>query len=133
MTQTYDELKDRLATIHDLRMARAILGWDQHTKMPPRGGEVRAEQLGTLDRFSHELFIDDEIGRLLDELRDYEESAGLRLRRGEPDPHRAARLREGEAGAGRAARRDDARRRERATGLDRGAREVGLLDLPARI
>src|SRR5580765_4077872 len=57
-------------------MARAILGWDQHTKMPPGGSEVRAEQLGTLDKFSHELFIDDEIGRLLDELRDYEASAG---------------------------------------------------------
>ena len=76
MTQTYEELKNRLATIHDLRMAQAILGWDQHTKMPPRGAELRAEQLSTLDRFTHELFIDDEIGRLLDELRDYEESAG---------------------------------------------------------
>ena len=37
---------------------------------------MRAEQLGTLDRFSHELFIDDEIGRLLEELRDYEEEVG---------------------------------------------------------
>ena len=63
MTKTYEELKSRLASIHDLHMARSILGWDQHTKMPPKGGEVRAEQLGTLDRFSHELFIDDEIGR----------------------------------------------------------------------
>ncbi len=76
MTQTYEELKNRLATIHDLRMAQAILGWDQHTKMPPRGAELRAEQLSTLDRFTHELFIDDEIGRLLDDLRGYEESAG---------------------------------------------------------
>ena len=59
MTQTYDELKDRLATIYDLHMAGAILGWDQHTKMPPGGSEVRAEQLGTLHKFSHELFIDD--------------------------------------------------------------------------
>ena len=76
MTQKYDELRNRLATIHDLRMAQAILGWDQHTKMPPKGAELRAEQLSTLDRFTHELFIDDEIGRLLDELSDYEESAG---------------------------------------------------------
>jgi carboxypeptidase Taq len=76
VSKTYEELKSRLASIHDLHMARSILGWDQHTKMPPRGGEVRAEQLGTLDRFSHELFIDDEIGRLLEELRDYEEEVG---------------------------------------------------------
>ena len=76
MTNTIEELKTRLAAIYDLHMARAILGWDQHTKMPPKGGEVRAEQLGTLDRFSHELFIDDEMGRLLDEARGYEEEAG---------------------------------------------------------
>ncbi len=73
MTSTYEELKTRLAGIHDLRMARAILGWDQHTKMPPKAAPVRAEQLGTLDRFAHELFIDDEIGGLLEELRDYEQ------------------------------------------------------------
>jgi carboxypeptidase Taq len=77
VSQTYEELKSRLSSIHDLHMARSILGWDQHTKMPPKGGEVRAEQLGTLDRFSHELFIDDEIGRLLEDLRGYEEEAGF--------------------------------------------------------
>jgi carboxypeptidase Taq len=69
----YAELKTRVAGIHDLRMAQAILGWDQHTKMPPKAGELRAEQLSTIDRFSHELFIDDEIGALLEELRPYEE------------------------------------------------------------
>jgi Zn-dependent M32 family carboxypeptidase len=42
VSKTYEELKSRLASIHDLHMARSILGWDQHTKMPPRGGEVRA-------------------------------------------------------------------------------------------
>jgi len=73
VTKTYEELKERLASIHDLRMARAILGWDQHTKMPPRGGEVRAEQLGTLDRVAHEAFIAEDIGRLLEDLRGYEE------------------------------------------------------------
>ena len=74
MTEKYEELKSRLAAIHDLHMARAILGWDQHTKMPPKAGPLRAEQLGTLDRFSHELFIDDEIGKLLEDVRGYEES-----------------------------------------------------------
>jgi carboxypeptidase Taq len=73
LTKTYEELRKRIASIHDLRIARAILGWDQHTKMPPKGGELRAEQLGTLDRIAHELFIDDEIGRLLEDLREYEE------------------------------------------------------------
>ena len=73
MSERYDELRTRLSGIQDLRMARAILGWDQHKKMPPKGGEVRAEQLGTLDRLTHELFISDEIGALLEDVREYEE------------------------------------------------------------
>jgi len=74
MKDRYEELKKKLAEIHDVHMARSILSWDQHTKMPPKAGEVRAEQLGTLDRIAHELFIDDDIGALLEELRPYEES-----------------------------------------------------------
>jgi carboxypeptidase Taq len=70
----YDELIRRLAEIHDVRMGRAILSWDQHTKMPAKGGEARAEQLSTLDRIAHELFVADEVGELLEELRPYEES-----------------------------------------------------------
>jgi len=73
VTKTYEELKTRLASIHDLRMARAILGWDQHTKMPPKAGDIRAEQLGTLDHLSHELFISDEIGELLEQVGGEEE------------------------------------------------------------
>ena len=74
MNERYDELTRRLAEIHHVRMSRGVLSWDQHTKMPPKGGEARAEQLGTLDRIGHELFIADEIGELLEELRPYEES-----------------------------------------------------------
>jgi len=74
MKDRYEELMTKLAEIHDVHMARSILSWDQHTKMPPKAGEVRAEQLGTLDRIAHELFIDDDIGALLEELRPYEES-----------------------------------------------------------
>ena len=74
MTEKFEELKTRLAAIHDLHMARAILGWDQHTMMPPKASPLRAEQLGTLDAFSHDLFIDDEIGKLLEDVRGYEES-----------------------------------------------------------
>jgi len=74
MKDRYEELTKKLAEIHDVHMARSILSWDQHTKMPPKGGDVRAEQLGTLDRIAHELFIDDDIGALLEELRPYEES-----------------------------------------------------------
>ena len=74
MKDRYEELTKKLAEIHDVHMARSILSWDQHTKMPPKAGEIRAEQLSTLDRIAHELFIDEDIGALLEELRPYEES-----------------------------------------------------------
>ncbi len=67
-------LRERLAEISDLQRAGGVLGWDLRVTMPPRGGEARAEALGTLGRISHEMFIDDEIGSLLERLRPYEES-----------------------------------------------------------
>jgi carboxypeptidase Taq len=68
----FEELRSRLAEINDLARAGAILGWDQQTMMPPRGGAVRAEQLATLGRVIHERFTSPEIGRLLDDLAGFE-------------------------------------------------------------
>ena len=62
------ELRERLGVILDLNRASALLGWDQQTMMPPKGVEGRSFQLSTLDRLSHELFVSDEMGRLIDEL-----------------------------------------------------------------
>jgi carboxypeptidase Taq len=70
----FDELRTRLGEINDVAKAAAVLAWDQQTLMPPRGAEARAQQLGTLGRIAHELFVSDEVGTLLDELRGYEES-----------------------------------------------------------
>ncbi len=74
MEQRYAELKERLAQIHDLRRAQELLFWDQTVMMPPAGAAVRSAQLATLDRAAHELFVADETGRLLEELRPYEEA-----------------------------------------------------------
>jgi carboxypeptidase Taq len=74
MDAAFDELKERVAEIADLDRASALLAWDQQVKMPPGGAEVRAEQLGTLGRLSHEALTSDEIGRLLDRLVPFEEA-----------------------------------------------------------
>jgi carboxypeptidase Taq len=74
MNPKFDELKDRLMEIYDLTRAGAVLEWDQETMMPPKGAQARAEQLATLARISHEKFTSSEIGRLLEELRPYEEN-----------------------------------------------------------
>src|SRR5213075_1604843 len=49
----FDELVARLNEIADLGKAGALLSWDQHTMMPPRGAAARAEQLATVGRIAH--------------------------------------------------------------------------------
>lgn len=74
MEAKFQELKNRLAEVHDLETAAAVLIWDQRTYMPPGGAEARGRQLARLERLAHEKFIEPSIARLLEELRPYEES-----------------------------------------------------------
>jgi carboxypeptidase Taq len=67
-------LRRELATIADLGVASRVLEWDQFVMMPQGGAPTRAENLATLNRLAHELFVRDEIGELLDELRPLEET-----------------------------------------------------------
>jgi carboxypeptidase Taq len=61
-----DALRHRMAELSDLGHLGALAQWDQQTKMPPLGAPARAESLATLQRFSHELFVAEETGRLLE-------------------------------------------------------------------
>jgi carboxypeptidase Taq len=65
----FEQLRERLGEIHDLSRAAALLGWDERTMMPGAGAEGRAETQATLAKVRHEMFIDDEIGRLIDRVR----------------------------------------------------------------
>ena len=71
----FDELLRRLGEISDLERAGGLLIWDQETGMPPLGAPVRAEQLATLARLSHDRWTAPELGSLLEELRELEESS----------------------------------------------------------
>ena len=92
----FDELLRRLGEISDVEHAAYLLGWDQETKMPPLGAPARAEQLATLARIGHELGTAPELGSLLEQLRELEESS-------EPESF--------EASVVRVARRDYERKR----------------------
>ncbi len=70
----YTELLARLATVHDLHAASAVLGWDQMTYLPAGAGGTRGRHLATLTRLAHEHFTDDRIGVLLDTLAPFEAS-----------------------------------------------------------
>jgi len=71
----FDRLRERLAEVNDLIKAATLLLWDQRVKMPPGGAAGRAEALATVSRLAQERFIDDEVGKLLEELRGLEESS----------------------------------------------------------
>ena len=73
-------LKTRLGTVSDLDGAAELAGWDQQTKMPPNGGQARAELLATLASLRHETFTDDETGRLLESAAAELNGAGERIR-----------------------------------------------------
>jgi carboxypeptidase Taq len=78
MSERLDGLKQRLRELADLGHVVHLAHWDQQTMMPSQGGEARAESLATLTRISHEMFVDDETGRLLD-------GAGAELNGADPD------------------------------------------------
>lgn len=65
MAKAMAELRAWLAEIADLRRACAVLHWDQSTMMPPLGAPLRAEQIATLERITHERFTAARTGELI--------------------------------------------------------------------
>jgi carboxypeptidase Taq len=72
----FSELKQRLDEVNDLTKAAGLLFWDQRVMMPPGGSAARAEAIATVTQLAQERFISAEIGRLLDDLRGFEEESG---------------------------------------------------------
>src|SRR4028119_1440954 len=66
--QLYTSYQQKMQRIADIRFATAVLQWDQETQMPPQGATFRGQQISTLTELSHDLFSQDEVGRLLQEL-----------------------------------------------------------------
>src|SRR5262249_12778592 len=64
----FDELRGRLGEIHDLSRAASLLAWDERTMMPSAGAPARAESLATLARVRHDMFCEDDIGRLTEDV-----------------------------------------------------------------
>ena len=61
----YRELADRFKEYRLLDSIGSIVGWDQHTYMPPKGANHRAEQMGYLAKLGHEKLTSPRIGELL--------------------------------------------------------------------
>ncbi|MBM3995337.1 MAG: carboxypeptidase M32 [Planctomycetes bacterium] len=64
----YVELIQRFREFRLLESIGALVGWDQHTYMPPKGAGHRAEQMGYLAKTGHAMLTAPRIGELLGEL-----------------------------------------------------------------
>jgi carboxypeptidase Taq len=82
MNGSYRKLCEILGEVADLRVASAVLEWDQQTYMPPGGAGGRALALGTLGTLAHARFVSDEVGALL-------EAAQAEFKRADPDSDEA--------------------------------------------
>jgi carboxypeptidase Taq len=69
MSEKLDQLKEILGEVSDLRHAASVLEWDQNVSMPPGGSEARGQQLATLGKIAHEKSTSDEVGKLLEGLK----------------------------------------------------------------
>ncbi len=86
MSEKLEQLKEKLGEVSDINSAISILSWDQQVNMPTAGNEARGQQLATLGKIAQEKFISDEIGKLLDDLKQEFEGA-------DPDSDDAALIR----------------------------------------
>lgn len=63
----YEDMIARFKEMTLIDTATGIIHWDMETNMPPRGIDLRSEQLGALSRITHRMAVDPENGKLLDE------------------------------------------------------------------
>lgn len=70
----FKTLEKILWEVDDIDSIEALCGWDQVVMMPAEAIEMRSKQVGTLSKTSHEKLTSVEMGKILDDLKPYEES-----------------------------------------------------------
>lgn len=66
--ELYNDYKSKMQKIADVKMAAGVLQWDQETYMPANGATIRGQQIATLSELSHDLFAEEYMGNILNEL-----------------------------------------------------------------
>ncbi|MEO6671459.1 MAG: carboxypeptidase M32 [Ferruginibacter sp.] len=66
--EIYDQYKESLQKIADVKYASAVLQWDQETYLPPKGNDFRGRQIATLNEIAHHQFTDEKFAAILNEL-----------------------------------------------------------------
>jgi len=65
----YKRLMEKAKELAILMSAESIVGWDMETMMPPRGINLRSQQLSLLSVIEHKMSTDPEIGKLLQNIK----------------------------------------------------------------
>ena len=79
----YNSLLERSKELTVLMSAGSMLGWDMQTKMPPRGLELKSQQLALLQKIGHQMLTSPELGKTLESIekhKDYEDLTQVQKR-----------------------------------------------------
>ena len=75
--KSYEELMVKAKELFILQSMGAIVYWDMETKMPPKGVQLRSQQLGLLEKIGHRMLTDPEIGRLVEVITGHKDYGSL--------------------------------------------------------
>jgi len=68
LKEDYKQLLERSKELAVVSSAGSILHWDMETKMPPRGVELRSQQLAFIQKTVHQLLTSPEMGKVLNSI-----------------------------------------------------------------
>src|ERR1043166_7871555 len=68
MAEPLEQFKARMTDLSRAMQIGGLLSRDLRTQMPPAGARHRGDHLAYMQKLAHELLVDPEVGRLLDEL-----------------------------------------------------------------
>ncbi len=64
----YELYVQKMRKIADVRNSISLLNWDKEVNLPKKGSNARSRQVATLSGIAHEMFVDKELGNLLNTL-----------------------------------------------------------------
>lgn len=77
LRQDYTRIMQKTKDLAIIDSIDGVMNWDMETKMPPRGINLRSQQLGMLGQIEHRLSTDPEIGQLLEKIRSHKDYESL--------------------------------------------------------
>ena len=71
-SELYNSYREQMRRVADIKFSSALLQWDQETYLPVKAAAIRGQQIATLSELAHQLFTDEKLGSVLNELKQRE-------------------------------------------------------------